>query len=145
MAVGVDGAPWIPTVTFVDVRSPSDRVCRGRRVEAGAVTAETAMVLPLLVAFALGLVWMVSLAAAHVRVVDGAREVARLAARGEGAGKAVAHGRRVAPDGARFTIARGEEQVRVTAAVEVEGPGGLFGFVPPVEVRSEAVAAAESR
>ena len=143
--MGVDGAPWTPTVTFVGGRSPAAPPCRRRRAEAGAVTAEAAMVLPVLVAITLGLVWTVSLAAAHVRVVDGAREVARLAARGEGDGQAVTHGRRVAPEGSLFTIVRGDEQVRVTVVAEVEGPGGLFGFVPSVAVRAEAVAAAEPR
>ena len=58
------------------------------------------MVLPVLVAVALGLVWLVALAATQVRVVDAARETARAAARDDGRASAVALGRRVAPDGA---------------------------------------------
>jgi hypothetical protein len=103
------------------------------------------MVLPLLVAIAMGLVWLVALAATQVRVVDGAREAARTAARGESDGAAVAHGRRVAPERTRFAVARSGDQVRVTAVAAVDGPGGLFRFLPAVEVRSEAVAAAEPR
>lgn len=137
VTVGVHGVPWTPTATSVG---------RGQdRPERGAVTAEAAMVLPLLVAIALGLVWILSLAATQVRVVDGAREVARQAARGESDGTATEHGRRVSPEGVRFTISRGGEAVRVTAVAQVEGPGGLFGFLPGVDVRSEAVAAAEPR
>jgi Flp pilus assembly protein TadG len=132
----VRGSARAPMVTSVR---------RRRRVESGAVTAEAAMVLPVLVAVALGLVWVVALAAAQMRAVDGAREVARLAARGEDEGTAVAHGKRVAPDGAVFAVARGGDQVRVTVVAEVKGPGGLFGFVPAVRVRSEAVAAEEPR
>jgi hypothetical protein len=113
------------------------------RDERGAVAAEAAAVLPVLVAVTVGLVWLVALAAAQVRVVDGAREVARVAARGEPDGAAAAHGRRVAPAGTRFTVSRGEDTVRVTAVAEVEGPGGLFGFLPGVEVRAESVAARE--
>jgi hypothetical protein len=47
-----------------------------------------------------GLVWLLSVGAAQLRVVDGARETARAVARGEDPGAAVALGRRVAPEGA---------------------------------------------
>lgn len=120
----------------------------GRRTaatEAGAVTAETAAVLPLLVAVALALVWLVTLAAAQVRVVDAAREVARLAARGEDVGAAVDRGRQVAPAGADVDVRQDREQVTVAVAAEVHGPGGLLAFLPGVEVRSKAVAAVEPR
>ena len=142
-AVGARGVPWVPTVAFVEGRP--GRGAEARRAETGAVTAEAAMVLPVLVAITLGLVWLVSLAAAQVRVVDAAREGVRLAARGEADAEAVAHAQRVAPAGSHVTVARGGGQVRVTAVVEVDGPGGLFGFLPGVEVRSDAVAAEEPR
>jgi Flp pilus assembly protein TadG len=103
------------------------------------------VVLPVLLALVLGSVWFVALAVTQVRVVDAAREVARVAARGEDDGAAVASGRRVAPTGTRFTVTRQGEQVVVRATVEVEGPGGLFAFLPAVAVRSEAVAAEEPR
>jgi Flp pilus assembly protein TadG len=109
------------------------------------VAAETAVVLPVLVALVLGLVWLVALGATQVRVVDAAREAARAAARGEQDGAAVASGRRVAPDGTRFTVRRRGEQVVVTATADVRGPGGLFRFLPGVRVASEAVAAEEPR
>ena len=53
--------------------------------------------LPVLVAFTLGLVWLVAVAAAQVRVVDAARETARVAARGESDATAAAAGRRWRP------------------------------------------------
>ena len=117
----------------------------GRRAETGAVTAEAAVVVPVLLALVLGSAWFVALAATKVRVVDAAREVARVAARGEGDGAAVASGRRVAPADTRFTVARGGGQVVVTATVPVQGPGGLFDFLPSITVDSEAVAAEEPR
>ena len=80
------------------------RTSAARRSERGAVTAETVMVLPVLVALTLGLTWLLSLAATQVRVVDAARETARAAARDDGAGAAEALGRRVAPDGARISV-----------------------------------------
>ena len=111
----------------------------------GAVAAEAAVVIPVLVAVALGLVWLVALAATQVRVVDAARETARLAARGEPDRAAQAHGARVAPDGTRFRITHSHEVVQVRASAPVAGPGGLFGFLPRVEVESTAVAAREPR
>lgn len=113
--------------------------------ERGAVTAETVVVLPLLVALTLGLVWMLSLAVTQVRVTDGAREVARALARDESQGAALALGRRVAPEGSRFQIRGDGRALVVRVSAEVQGVGGLFGFVPAVGVDAEAVAARESR
>ena len=113
--------------------------------ERGAVTAETAMVLPLLLALALGLVWTLSLAVTQVRVTDGAREVARALAREESHGTALALGRRVAPAGSQFEIQRDGRALVVRVTAEVAGVGGLFGFAPAVRVHAEAVAARESR
>jgi hypothetical protein len=112
-------------------------------VEAGAVTAETVMVLPLLVAVALALAWILALAATQVRVVDAAREVARAAAREEGRSQALALGRRVAPQGAVIDVDTRGDTVVAHVRVRVRGPRGLLGFLPGVEVGSEAVAARE--
>jgi Flp pilus assembly protein TadG len=101
------------------------------------------MVLPLLVAFALGMVWVFAVAVTQVRVVDGAREAARAAARGDSDRAAVARGRRVAPPGATFLVGRSGQQVEVTVRAEVHGPGGLFAHVPGLAVTSHAVAAEE--
>lgn len=113
------------------------------RTERGAVSAETAAVLPVLVALVLGLVWLVSLGVAQVRLVDATREVARVAARGESETSAVAHGRRVAPEGTAFSVTTEGEVVHVTAVTAVDGPGGLFGFLPSVEIEADSVAARE--
>jgi hypothetical protein len=40
-------------------------------------------------------------------------------------------------------VSRGGGQVVATSSAEVEGPGGLFAFLPSVTVRAEAVAADE--
>jgi Flp pilus assembly protein TadG len=118
---------------------------RRRRSEKGAVTAEAAVVIPILLSVVLGSAWLVALAATKVRVVDAAREVARVVARGEAEPVAVAHGRRVAPDGTRFSIRKAGGQVVVEASVGLTGPGGLFAFLPALTVESEAVAAEEPR
>ena len=100
--------------------------------------------LPVLVAFVIALVWVISLAAAQVRVVDAAREAARAAARGDPAATAVAWGRRVAPDGASTRLSRQGGGVVVEVTAPVRGPGGLLGFLPGVTVHARSVAAAES-
>ena len=123
-----------PTVT------PRRRSGRGER---GAVTAEAAVVLPVLVALTLGLVWLVAVAATQVRVVDAARETARVAARGESDAAAAAAGRAVAPTSTVIEIDRDGEVVRVVTTAQVEGPGGIFGLLPGVDVRSRAVARVE--
>jgi hypothetical protein len=112
--------------------------------ESGAATAELAMALPLLVAVTVGLVWLLAVGAAQVRVVDAARETARAAARGDGAGEAVARGLQVAPEGSRVTLAVTGDRVRASAVGRVAGPGGLFDFLPAVTVHAEAVAALEA-
>jgi hypothetical protein len=109
----------------------------------GTVTAETAIALPVLVAVTLGLVWFIALAVTQVQVVDAARETARALARDESLATAVDLGRRVAPDHTRITVHEGPGEVRVRVVAEVRGPGGLFDFLPGVEVDAEAVTAKE--
>ncbi len=113
--------------------------------ERGAVTAETVMVLPVLVAVTLGLVWLVSLAATQVRVVDAARETARAVARDDDRAGALALGQRVAPDGARISVHDTAGTVQVEVRARGSGPGGLFAFLPGVDVHAEAVTAQEPR
>lgn len=113
------------------------------RDDRGAATAEAMVVLPVLLAVALGLVWVLTLGVTQVRVVDGAREAARAAARGESAAVATAAGRRVAPDGARVRIRRSAGTVVAVVTVGVRGPGGLFALLPQVTVTSSATAVEE--
>lgn len=115
------------------------------RGDSGSVTAETAVVLPVLVALTLGLVWLLGLGVAQLRVVDAARETARALAREEPSAEAVDLGRRVAPTGAEFSITEEQGVVRVQVVAEVTPAAGLLGFLPAVEVDAEAVAAKEAR
>ena len=113
------------------------------RDEAGAVTAEAAVVLPVLLLFTLGLVWLVALGATQVRALDAARETARAVARGEDRDAGVALGRRVATAGAQISVTDEGETVAVTVDAPVSGPGGLFGWLPTYHARATAVAAQE--
>ena len=117
----------------------------GPRSQRGAVTAETVMVMPVLVLLTLALVWLLTLAAAQTRVVDAAREVARAVARDEPRGAALELGRRVAPPGADILVRSGDGHVVVDVSAVVRGPGGLVRFGPGVTVEGQAVAATEAR
>ncbi|MFD9000920.1 TadE family type IV pilus minor pilin [Streptomyces sp. NPDC059582] len=113
-----------------------------RRCERGAdrgfVTAESAMVLPVLVLFTMALVWGLLAVAAQIRCVDAARTGARAAARQDPADAVLAVTRAAAPGGATVTVGREGDQVRV---VVVARPPALHGL--PFEVREEAVASVE--
>ncbi|MDO0926485.1 TadE family type IV pilus minor pilin [Streptomyces sp. TG1A-8] len=102
------------------------------------MTAEAAVVLPVLVAFTVALVWGLLVVAVRIQCVDAARTGARAAARQDPAAAVVEVARKAAPRGARVTIGREGGQVRVTV---VARPPVLTGL--PFEVREEAVAAAE--
>ena len=113
------------------------------RDQRGAATAEAMVVLPVVVAVGLGLVWVVALAVTQVRVVDGAREAARAAARGEPDAVVRAVTRRVAPAGAVVDVSLAGGHVTAVVTAHVAGPGGLFRLLPEVTVRSSAVAVQE--
>jgi Flp pilus assembly protein TadG len=116
---------------------------RLRRDDSGAVTAELALVLPLLVAVTIGLVWLLAVGADQLRAVDAARETARALARGEAPEAAVAVGKQVAPDGATVQVATVDGRIHVTVTGEVSGPGGIFAALPPARLHAEAVAILE--
>nr|WP_077796157.1 TadE family type IV pilus minor pilin [Streptomyces sp. JHA26] len=108
------------------------------RADGGFVTAETAVVLPVLVVFAMALVWGLLVVAAQIQCVDAARTGARAAARQDPADAVVRVAREAAPHGARVTVTREADRVRV---VVVAAPPMLHGL--PFEVREEAVASVE--
>ena len=114
-----------------------------RRQESGAVTAETAVALPLLAVFTISMAWLVSMGITQVRALDAARETARAAARSDGSGSALALGRRVAPSGSRISLGHGDGTVMVKVSSPVNGPAGLFGHWATIRVEAEAVAAQE--
>ncbi|MCZ2825362.1 MULTISPECIES: TadE family type IV pilus minor pilin [unclassified Modestobacter] len=101
---------------------------RGRRAgvsrEAGMVTAETAVVLPVLLLVLAAAVSAVVVVGAQLRCVDAAREGARAAARGEPVALVHELAAQAAPDGATTELDLGET-VRVTVAATVEPLGPL--------------------
>jgi Flp pilus assembly protein TadG len=114
-----------------------------RRGQSGAVTAETAVVLPLIALFTVAMVWMVCVGLTQVRAMDAAREVARAAARSESAAEATSLGRQVAPVGSSISVHESEGTVVATVRSPVRGPGGVLGKLAGISVTGRAVAAQE--
>jgi Flp pilus assembly protein TadG len=112
------------------------------RDERGAVTAETAVVLPLLVAVTLAMVWMVTVGLAQMRATDAAREAARAVARGESEARAEALARQAAP-GIGVRVVRGQGKVRVVVDQRLAAPAGVLGHLPGAGVHAEATALVE--
>ena len=114
------------------------------RNDDGAVTAETAIVLPILTLFTLTMVWFVSWGITAVRAQDAAREAARVVARGDPVPVASDLARRVAPTGSAVDVRTNPRSVILTVTVRVRGPGGVFDFLPGVTVHGRAEAATEA-
>ena len=116
---------------------------RTGRGERGAVTAELAMVLPLLLAVTAGLVWLMVVGLGQLRATDAAREAARALARGEDVSVAPDLATRIGPPGSRVVIDDADGLVVVTVSASVAGPGGLLAVLPGARVSGEATAARE--
>ncbi|MFE0193726.1 TadE family type IV pilus minor pilin [Streptomyces sp. NPDC058989] len=106
--------------------------------DAGFVTAETAVVMPVLVTIVAALIWGLTAVCARIECVDAARAGARAAARSEPRAAVVAAARGAAPRGARVSLAREGDLVRVRVEAGLPGAGRLT-----VRVTGEAVALAE--
>ena len=104
------------------------------------VTAETAVVLPVLLLVLAGSVAAVTVVGAQLSCVDAAREGARAAARGESVAVVTALANRAAPEDAVTTVVLGADDVRVTVSARI----APVGPVPlRVRVSAEAVARRE--
>lgn len=110
----------------------------GRWHDRGAVTAEAAMAIPVIVIFALALLWALMAAANQIRCVDAARAGARAAARSEPEAQVREAALSAAPERARVEVERVGQLWRVTVAAPAPGPGPLA-----VTLSAEAAAAAE--
>ncbi|MGW1190809.1 TadE family type IV pilus minor pilin [Streptomyces sp. NPDC002559] len=125
-------------------RRPAGRRCRGadgrtgEGRDRGAVTAEAAMAVPVLVVFALTLVWALMAASAQIRCVDAARAGARAVARSEPEAQALDVARSAAPEGAEIVMERTGKLWRVRVEASAPGPGPLA-----LTLRAEAAALAE--
>ncbi|MGP3753336.1 TadE family type IV pilus minor pilin [Streptomyces sp. IBSNAI001] len=116
----------------------SEGSCGGRSGDRGAVTAEAAMALPVLVVFVLALVWALVAASDQIRCVDAARAGARAAARSEPEDAVRSAAQEAAPGRARVAVERAGSLWRVRVEAPTPGPGPLG-----LTLSAEAVALAE--
>lgn len=107
------------------------------------MTAETAMVLPVLGLVGVLLACLGLLGVAQLRVTDAAREAARLAARDESPGHVAQAVRRAAPDGATVRVVESADDVTATVSVSLRVPGPLGGALPSLHLDAAATAAQE--
>ncbi|ARF73417.1 pilus assembly protein TadE [Kitasatospora albolonga] len=102
------------------------------------MTAEAAVVIPVLVAFAMAWLWALVAASAQIRCVDAARAGARAAARSEPEAAVLSAARDAAPRGARVAVRRAGDLWRVTVEAPTPGPAALA-----LTLNAEAAALAE--
>jgi hypothetical protein len=105
------------------------------------VTAEAALVLPVLVLVLAAAIGALVVVGAHLRCIDAAREAVRAAARGEEQAAVVAVATAAAPDGARVDVTASGEAVDVTVRAAVAPLGALLWRV---EVSATATARSEA-
>ncbi|GGP74783.1 TadE family type IV pilus minor pilin [Streptomyces melanogenes] len=96
-----------------------------RDADQGFVTAEAAVVIPTLAAFALALMWGLMAAVAQIECLDAARAGARAAARSEAEPAVLAAARSAAPAGARVELRRDGDLWRVRVEAPTPGPRAL--------------------
>ena len=104
-------------------------------------TAELAAAIPALVLVLVLALSAITTVTDQVRCVDAARATARALARGDGDGSALALGRRLAPPGARFSVARTGSEVSVV--VQGTTSPGLRWLGSRATPTGQAVAARE--
>ncbi len=111
----------------------------------GSVTAEAAMVLPVLLIVLAMALWVLAAVSAQLRCTDAAGVGARAAARGDAPAAVVAAARTVAPAGASVQVQPEQRVVQVVVRVEVRPLGGALRALPGFQVSGRAVAAREDR
>ncbi|NYI05619.1 TadE family type IV pilus minor pilin [Allostreptomyces psammosilenae] len=115
---------------------------RGRRREAGYVTAETAVLLPVFILLTSGMLWLITAVAAQMRCVDAAALGARAAARGDGLERASAAAAAAAPRGAEVSVTEADGMVTVQVSAPAPGPEALARRTG-ITVRASATAPVE--
>ncbi|TCC31821.1 TadE family type IV pilus minor pilin [Kribbella speibonae] len=121
---------------------PVVRAGRGVRGQGGAVTAEMALALPVLVSLLLLGIWSVGLVVLNIRCIDAARDVARAVARGESVDQAKAIGHRTVPAGT-IVIHRDASDIQVTVTATPAHKPPLLAFLSPTRLTATATLQAE--
>ena len=113
------------------------------RPDRGSVTAETAVLLPVLLIVLAAAVGVLACVAGQLRCIDAARAAARVAARGDDPAVVRTTAERLAPPGARVTIAMTGDVVEVRVSAEVRPFGPALEGLGSVDVSGRAVASVE--
>jgi len=113
---------------------------RTRRTDHGMVTVEAAVALPALLLVLALAVGVISTVGAQLRLVDAARQAARLAARGEPADVVAEVGERAGPRGTTVTIRRDGSRLTVTTRATTRP----LGLLPGIGLQAKAVAESEA-
>lgn len=113
-----------------------------RRAERGAVTAEMAFALPVLISVLLLGMWSIGLVVLNIRCIDAARDVARATARGESVDQAKAIGQHTVPAGT-ITITRDGADIHVTVSTPPAHNPPLLTFITPTRLTATATVQAE--
>lgn len=111
----------------------------------GSATAETAVVLPVLLVVLSMAVYVLVCVSAQLRCTDAAGLGARAAARGDAPAAVAQTAWAAAPPGADVQVATVGEQVQVVVRVRVGRLGGVLSRLPGVLVSGRAVAAREDQ
>lgn len=109
----------------------------------GSATAETAVLLPVLVVVLAAAVWVLACLAAQLKCVDAARAAARAAARGDSPAAVQTVGERLAPAGAAVRVSGGDGTVQVLVTADTRPFGAVLRVLPAVAVSGRATAAVE--
>lgn len=119
---------------------PSTR--QPRSSERGAVTAELAITLPVLLSLLLLGIWSIGLVILNIQCIDAARDVARAVARGEPPDQAIAIGHRTIPTGT-ITISREGPDIHVTVTASPTHNPPLLSALAPAHLTAHATLQSE--
>jgi hypothetical protein len=124
---------------------PSGRASRGARIQPsdrGAVTAELAITLPVLLSLLLLGIWSIGMVVLNIQCIDAARDVARAVARGEPPDEAKAIGHRTIPTG-EITITREGSDIHVTVTAAPSHKPPLLSALAPSHLTAHATLQSE--
>jgi Flp pilus assembly protein TadG len=110
--------------------------------ERGAVTAELAITLPVLLSLLLLGIWSIGLVILNIQCIDTARDVARAVARGEPPDQAKAIGHRTIP-AATITISHEGPDIHVTVTATPTHNPPLFSALAPTHLTAHATLESE--
>jgi len=108
----------------------------------GAVTAELAITLPVLLSLLLLGIWSIGLVILNIQCIDAARDVARAVARGEPPDQAKAVGHRAIPTGT-ITITREGPDIHVTVTAIPAHNAPLLSALAPTHLTAHATLQSE--